>query len=180
MIATARLEPCNHAPPSNDRDWISREQEGRQRAGRRPRVRVRRTAFGSRRVTPKLAFGDVRRPDPQYDQIVFRFRLKVKARFESLADTWERETRNMSSPNAAERHPAYGQIIDMGKPVIPWILRRLAEYPSFWFAALSAITKERDDPVKPWMLGNVCEMADAWLRWGEAHGYIRASENRNC
>jgi hypothetical protein len=119
------------------------------------------------------------RADPQYDQLVFRIRTQLKAKFDLLADCWERETRNMSSPNAAERHPAYAQIVGMGKPVIPWILRRLAEYPAFWFRALSAITQEPDDPVEPWMYGDLDAMSDAWLRWGEEHGYIGRTEDRS-
>lgn len=103
--------------------------------------------------------------------------LPVERRFARLADRWERETRNMSSPNAAERHPAYQQIIDLGKPVIPLILKRLAEYPSFWFKALLIISAEPNDPVQPSMHGDVQAMADAWLSWGERNGYLPKAQH---
>jgi hypothetical protein len=118
------------------------------------------------------------RPDPQYEQLVFQIKARRKALFEMLADQWERETRNLSSPNSAVRHPAYQRIIDMGRLAVPWVLRRLAEYPGFWFKALSEMTQERNDPVRPEMYGDVLAMRDAWLRWGEKHG-IRVAEDRN-
>jgi hypothetical protein len=102
----------------------------------------------------------------------------ILARFIQLADQWERETRNMSSPNAVERHPAYGKIIQLGVPVISLILDRMVEYPGFWFRALSAIAGKKNDPVDPSMYGNVQAMTDAWLRWGEVHGYIKAAKGR--
>ena len=99
----------------------------------------------------------------------------MRIEFEKLADEWERATRNMSNPNAAERHPAYIKIIRLGKPAIPLVLQRLSEFPAFWFSALSAMAGKRNDPVTPSMLGNLQAMSDAWLSWGEKRGHIKTS-----
>jgi hypothetical protein len=66
-------------------------------------------------------------------------------------------------------HPAYREIISMGKPVVPLILAELEERPDYWFAALRAITGE--DPVPNEARGNVRAMTGAWLAWGRVHGY---------
>jgi hypothetical protein len=54
--------------------------------------------------------------------------------FNLLADKWETETRNMSSPKAIIGHPAVQEIIDWGEDAVPMILRRMASRPCFWFA----------------------------------------------
>jgi hypothetical protein len=95
----------------------------------------------------------------------------LKRQFDELADRWERETLNLSNPNAAERHPAYSAIVDLGKPAIPLVLNRLARSPAFWFSALLRMSGEKNNPVNPSMLGDLQAMADAWIAWGEKHGY---------
>jgi len=66
------------------------------------------------------------------------------------------------------RHPAYQQIIALGPPVIPLILRELRERPDHWFWALNAITGE--DPVGP--EDDFDQAVEAWLRWGRERGYL--------
>lgn len=65
-------------------------------------------------------------------------------------------------------HPAYLQIIGLGRAVLPYLLDELARQPDHWFHALSAITGE--DPIPPSAEGNLAAMTPAWLAWGRAHG----------
>ena len=67
-------------------------------------------------------------------------------------------------------HPAYQQIIGMGKTAIPLILFEMMAKPGHWFWALKSITGE--DPVSPEQRGDVNEMTQAWLRWGKEKRYI--------
>jgi hypothetical protein len=66
--------------------------------------------------------------------------------------------------------PAYQQIIGMGPAVLPLLLDELAREPDHWFWALWAITGS--DPVPSESRGKVGEMAQAWLKWGQEHGYL--------
>ncbi len=76
----------------------------------------------------------------------------------------------LSSTTGRAMHPAYQQIIGMGKEAIPLLLRGLDQQePEHWFWALAAITGE--DPVPPGDRGNVRRIADAWLRWGRQQGH---------
>jgi hypothetical protein len=70
--------------------------------------------------------------------------------------------------------PSYQEIIAMGPPVVPLLLRELEQDPHFWSWALTAITEE--DPVPPSARGNLGEMARAWLlryRPGSVRGQHR-------
>lgn len=66
-------------------------------------------------------------------------------------------------------HPAYQQIIGMGRTAIPYILEELAERGGHWFWALRAITGE--NPVDGSDQGDVEKMKLAWLQWGVREGY---------
>jgi hypothetical protein len=65
-------------------------------------------------------------------------------------------------------HPAYLQIIGMGKEAVPLLLDELRREPDHWFAALQAITGT--NPIPPSACGNVDDMTQAWLSWGEREG----------
>ena len=83
-------------------------------------------------------------------------------RFRSLADQWHKETGRYSLMFKRAMHPAYQQIIGMGKDAIPLILDDLRERPTgHWFWALGAITGE--DPT----LGesDIDKAIEAWLKW---------------
>lgn len=69
-------------------------------------------------------------------------------------------------------HPAYQAIIGMGAPALPLILEDLRQNSGHWYWALKAISNE--DPVAPGDRGAIKKMKEAWLRWGEAKGLIRA------
>lgn len=90
-------------------------------------------------------------------------------RFRDLVAKWKADTMYVSSVTQMATHPAYQQIIGMGRSALPLLLRELAENGGHWFWALKAITG--DDPVPPEDRGNVARMTAAWLAWGRANGY---------
>jgi hypothetical protein len=96
----------------------------------------------------------------------------IKTEFEILADWWEQETRNISSPKMIANHFGLQAIVDLGEDVVPLILRRMSHRPWFWFNALMQLTKEAVDPITPDMRGDMQKMTDAWLRWGAGRGII--------
>ena len=57
-----------------------------------------------------------------------------------LAAEWEYCRPRGADVERMIEHPAYHAIIAMAEPAVSWLLRRLAERPYHWFAALSAIT----------------------------------------
>jgi hypothetical protein len=89
-------------------------------------------------------------------------------RFESLAEEWRRECAHLSSVREMVLHPAYQQIIGMGKDALHFLLRELERQPDHWFWALRAITGE--DPVRPKHRGNIRLMASDWLSWARTKG----------
>ena len=93
-----------------------------------------------------------------------------RQRFKELACTWKEETLFLSSITDKATHPAYQQIIGMGKDAIPFILNDLADTgPNDWYWALTAITDV--NPIHPEMAGNMVAMTEAWLQWGTQAGY---------
>jgi hypothetical protein len=95
--------------------------------------------------------------------------IKMTDKFHDLASQWKRETQFCSSRTRMVDHPAYKEIIGMGRAVLPFLFAELRTEPRYWFPALHAITGE--DPVPAVDRGVVRKMADAWLQWGNAHGY---------
>lgn len=78
-------------------------------------------------------------------------------------------TRSESSTQRISMHPAYQQIIGLGQPVVPLLLREVERKSGRWFWALKAITRE--DPVPKSDRGKTRKMIDAWLNWGNQKGY---------
>ena len=99
------------------------------------------------------------------DQLV----LSLNERFRRLVAEWQ-ESREPGDIHHMATHVAYQQIIGLGMPIVPCILRELEGKPDHWFWALSAITSE--DPVSDDAQGNLAKMAEAWLEWGKRKGYI--------
>ena len=95
---------------------------------------------------------------------------QVATLFAQLAARWRAETAVLSSTTAVAMHPAYQRIIGLGPQAIPLILADLQATPGHWFWALAALTGE--NPVPPGDEGRVRAMADAWLAWGRANGWI--------
>ena len=86
------------------------------------------------------------------------------------AAVWERETKHLSSTTRRVLHQSYQNIIRMGMPVVPFLLRDLRTNRRLWFWALREITET--DPVKPQYAGNVDKMIAAWVDWGIREGKI--------
>ena len=92
--------------------------------------------------------------------------------FRELADRWTDETEHISNINKAIAHPAYQQIIGMGKVlpsfIVPLLLQELERTRDHWLAALHEITKE--DPAQE--DSNFEEAVQAWMNWGIGRGYL--------
>ncbi len=65
-------------------------------------------------------------------------------------------------------HPAYQQIIGMGKEAIPLILQELERTRGHWLWALFAITKQDPAPEG----ATFDEAVDAWLEWGKRPNHL--------
>lgn len=95
---------------------------------------------------------------------------ELERKFLALAVLWKYGQGPSSSLRDMVSHPAYLQIIGLGRDALPFLFRELAREPDHWFSALSAITGQ--DPVPADANGNVALMTEAWLNWGRRHGQV--------
>jgi hypothetical protein len=95
---------------------------------------------------------------------------QVHSEFTKLAKVWREQAGGQSSPLKQSMHPAYQQIIGMGKQVVPLILKELKEKGGQWYWALGAITG--DNPIDPQDAGNISKMKASWLDYGKARHLI--------
>ncbi len=93
-----------------------------------------------------------------------------RAHFERLVTTWKAERGHSSKLTDLAMHPAYQQIIGMGRDAIPLILEEMNERPDQWDWALRAITGTDPVPREAW--GKLSEITAAWIHWGKDRGYI--------
>ena len=92
--------------------------------------------------------------------------------FERLARIWKADTALQSNITLKSMHPAYQQLIGMGKSVVPFMLRDFQSGKlEHWFWALKAIVGD-EGPSASGIDGNVAAMAEAWVTWGKAKGYL--------
>jgi hypothetical protein len=96
--------------------------------------------------------------------------VSAEKRFRELAVIWKRETLYISNVKKKVTHPAYQQILTMGRDVIPYILQDLKIDPADWFWALTTITGE--NPIQVSDAGDVHRMASAWIKWGTDQGLL--------
>lgn len=89
----------------------------------------------------------------------------LERRFHELVARWKEDTRFLSSVHDMVSHPAYLQIIGMGKAVLPLVIGELRRQPDHWFVALQAITGA--NPIPPSVRGDVDRMTQAWLSWAD-------------
>ncbi len=52
---------------------------------------------------------------------------EIEKIFQQLVNQWQKETRGISSSTELILHPAYQQIIGMGREVVPLLFRELEE-----------------------------------------------------
>jgi hypothetical protein len=91
----------------------------------------------------------------------------IEAEFKRLVQRWHQERGATSSITAMAICPAYQEIIALGPPAIPLILRQLeseGDEPQMWFWALKVLTRGFD-PVPDSARGDFRAMARAWLNW---------------
>src|SRR5437870_13520432 len=93
----------------------------------------------------------------------------IEEKFQRLATAWRAETDYVSSSSDLVAHPAFQEIVAMGPPVIPLLLRELENRTGQWHRALRQITGA--DPRPAAGRGDVEQAAKAWLRWGKEQGY---------
>lgn len=88
--------------------------------------------------------------------------------FRDLAAQWQRETAFLSIVRDRITHPAYLQIIGLGRLALPLLLTELRENPDHWFMALYSIARE--DPAS----GSTSfeETTAKWLSWGRERGLM--------
>ncbi len=91
-------------------------------------------------------------------------------KFNNLKTEWEEDTAFLSSISEISMHPAYQQIIGMGKTALPLILNELINKTGHWFWALKSITGE--DPITLDQRGNINKMTNTWILWGIENNYI--------
>ena len=89
-------------------------------------------------------------------------------RFQELATQWRTDTAYFSFMQQRAMHSAYQQIIGLGWPVVPLLLRELERQPEHWFWALQAITGEQ--PAS--RAETTAATTDAWLKWGRERGIV--------
>lgn len=94
----------------------------------------------------------------------------VDAKFSELAERWREETGMLASVSRILKHDAYQEIIRMGEPALPCILRELRDRPNLWFPALKAIVGE--SPVPAESRSDPKKAREAWLTWGREKGLI--------
>jgi len=91
-------------------------------------------------------------------------------RFRTLVNRWRTDRRLARTATSAAMHPAYQEIIGLGREGLPLILRELEREVDHWFWALRAITGV--DPVPPSDKGNLEKMAEGWLHWARSQGIV--------
>lgn len=93
----------------------------------------------------------------------------VKDHFYLLADRWLRETEMCSSSHEILEHAAYGEIIDLGWSVLPYVLREIeSDGDRCWLSVMEAIAGD----VVLRNHDSIDSLSAAWLDWGRSSGYI--------
>jgi hypothetical protein len=92
----------------------------------------------------------------------------VAETFRTLAARWRSETGHLSIIQHKVMNRSYLEIIGLGRPALPLLLRELRDRPAFWFLALSSIARE--NPVRHGATFD--EAVKDWLAWGRARDLI--------
>jgi len=113
-----------------------------------PRANYLEPLFGSRQ--PSRAFG---RYEAKKEDYISRFYRLLRA--------WRYDTATTSRLQDKLDHPAFNQIIEIGKPAVPLIVRELIVRPDFLFLTLHRIVGEDVVPPGVGPHGAI----EAWLAW---------------
>lgn len=101
----------------------------------------------------------------------------LRSKFYQLKDQWRKETGASSSLTRMTNSQTHGQIVDLGREVVPILLEDLlTDNPGYWFSALRDILGV--DPVHPDHYGDMKRMSWDWVHWGIVNGLISLSEGR--
>src|SRR5438067_219811 len=93
----------------------------------------------------------------------------LEQRVRQLLQRWRAETAYLSSSTRITAHPAYQELIALGPPVLPFLLRDLEQSEDGHLSlALATITGAR--PVSPEDRGQIRKVAAAWLGWARENG----------
>lgn len=95
-------------------------------------------------------------------------RSRLSERFAALAEVWRQETLLESSLTRMAMHKAYQQIIGLGMPAVPLILKELEREPNYWFWALTSITGQDPAAGEDTLEG----ATERWLEWGHTNGLL--------
>lgn len=94
----------------------------------------------------------------------------LEERFQRLLETWHRATDHHSSLTIIRSHPAFRELVALGDPAVPLMLRALADPFNFELTtALQAITGEAPAAVEA--PADREGIVNAWLRWGGQRGH---------
>jgi hypothetical protein len=95
-----------------------------------------------------------------------------------LANQLVELTAHRSNMGALRRHPLFDEIVALGEPAVPLILRELERKPGVsWFGLLATTTGE--NPAPPELTGRVEEMAASWLAWGRPQCYLECAPSQS-
>ena len=92
----------------------------------------------------------------------------IESKFRRLSQQWRKETKAISVLRRKVTHPAYQQIIGMGRAPITLILTEMSERPDDWMWALAAITGKDQAP----KAASFDEVVNAWIAWGKANNFL--------
>ena len=98
----------------------------------------------------------------------------VLERFRRLAAQWREQSQFLSNSAQVAMLKSYQQIIGIGEPAVPLLLKELRRVPDQWFWALEAITSQ--DPVPPPIEGN----STGWPRRGSPGASSRGTSRFEC
>jgi hypothetical protein len=90
--------------------------------------------------------------------------------FDGLAKQWKSLQGPSSTIGRLAMHPVHLDILKLGQPVIPLILRDLERQPCHWYVTLRSLVGS--SPVPPEHAGDTAKMREAWLQWGRERNYI--------
>lgn len=95
----------------------------------------------------------------------------TRGRFERLVRQWKSDLAVESSATRITSHPAYLEVMKMGKRVVPLILADISTHGTrHWGWALQCLTGV--NPVSSEDIGRLARQNMHWLAWGRSQGLL--------